>query len=100
MVDSKEQLMIRDGDGRKSLDLKRIIKEGVKKSSTMQESESVGAVEETGDYEYFTMEGRMEKVHTIKITRKLDDVFYNLRVHNAMEPWVIGHVKIRQDKTQ
>ena len=94
VVDSKEQLMVRDGDGRKTLDLMRIIKEGEKKKTDLQESDCPGVMDETAEYEYFTMEGIKERRHSIEITRRLDDVIEKT-VFNALEPWVIGHVRIR-----
>ena len=93
-VDTKNQLMMSDGEGRKSLDLMRIVQEGDKVNTRVVESDCPGVMEETAEYEFITMEGGKEKSHTVEITRVLDSVTERT-VFNAEEPWVVGHVRIR-----
>ena len=96
VVDTKDQLMISDGEGRKSLDLMRIVQEGDKVNTRVVESDCPcpGVMEETAEYEFITMEGGKEKSHTVEITRVLDSVTERT-VFNAEEPWVVGKVRIR-----
>ena len=94
VVDTKDQLMISDGEGRKSLDLMRIVQEGDKVNTRVVESDCPGVMEETAEYEFITMDGGKEKSRTVEITRVLDSVTERT-VFNAEEPLVVGKVRIR-----
>ena len=94
VVHTKEELMIPDGEGRKTLDLMRIVEEGDKVNSSVVESDCPGVMEETAGYEFITMEGEGEQSHIVEITRVMDTVTEGT-VTNVDEPWVIGTVKIR-----
>ena len=94
VVDTTNELMRSDGEGRKSLDLLRIVQEGDKVNTRVVESDCPGVMEETAEYEFITMEGGKEKSHTVEITRVLDSVTERT-IFNAEEPWVVGHVRIR-----
>ena len=94
VVDTKDQLMISDGEGSTSWDLMRIVQEGDKVNTTVVESDCPGVMEETAVYEFITMDGGIEENHGVKITRVLDSVTEQ-RVFNAEEPWVVGVVQIR-----
>ena len=92
VVDSKEELMIIDGEGAKVLDLLRIVMEGKQISSVRSvDSDCTGMIQENVVFEYFIREGINEAQYTVQIPRGMDD----LTVVDAMEPWVVGHVKIR-----
>ena len=94
VVDNKEELMIIDVEGRKSLDLMRIVREGDKVRATVGESECPGVMEETAEYEYVTIEEGEEEKHSVEITRVLDSITLQI-VHNDVFPWVVGKVKMR-----
>ena len=94
VVRTKEELMIIDEEGRKTLDLMRIVEEGDKVNSTLVESDCPGVMEETAGYEFVTTEDEVEHYHTVEITRVIDTVTEGT-VTNVDEPWIIGTYKIR-----
>ena len=94
VVQSKEDLMILDGEGKKTLDLMRIVQEGEKVNSTVVESDCPGVMKEIADYEFITKKGWKQKTHIVEITRVLDTVTERT-IFNAAEPWVRGSLKIR-----
>ena len=93
VVDTKDQLMIIDDEGKESLDLMRILQEGDKVNATVTESDCSGVMQETAEYEFMVMNGK-EESHIVEITRVLDSVSLHT-VFNHAYPWVVGQVKIR-----
>ena len=94
VVNSQQDLMVLDAEGRESLDLMRIAKEGDMTNITLTESECPGVMEETAEYSFITLEGGIENYRTIEITRILDSVTER-KVSNTGQPWIVGLIRIR-----
>merc|ERR1712203_825998 len=71
VVDNKEELMILDMEGKKSLDLMRIVREGDKVRATVTESDCPGVMEESAEYEYVTINEGEEEKHSVETILEL-----------------------------